>query len=288
MATNAGAPVLSGDPRQRAREIEERIGEIEAWPDEAVREMLRDCLQAVLGLYGDGLARIVQLVRNAGPAGEPVLGDLARDDLVRSLLLIHGVHPESLESRLRGALAKVRPYFQSHGGNVELLDLSENGTARLKLLGTCQSCPSSSVTLELAVRQAVEEACPDLVEFSVEGLAPENGASRIPHGPGIAQWRIFENFAGPAEGNMCPLTVDGVGALVCKVHGSFYAYRDRCPGCASPLMAGNLGEGGVLTCPSGHRFDLRRAGVSVDDAGLHLDPFPLLVSHGFLRIAVPP
>lgn len=287
MPTNAGAPVLSGDPRQRAREIEERIGEIEAWPDERVRDLLRACLQSVLGFYGDGLARIVQLARNAGPAGEQVLGDLARDDLVRSLLLIHGVHPASLEDRLREALAKVRPYLQSHGGNVELLGLTDDGTARLKLLGTCQSCPSSSVTLELAVRQAVEEACPDLVDFTVEGLAPANGTSRIPHGPGLAQWRIIEDFVTPEEGTMRPLTVDGVGALVCKVHGNFYAYRDRCAGCASPLGSGVL-EGGLLSCPSGHRFDLRRAGVSVDDAGLHLDPFPLLVSHGFLRIAVPP
>ena len=88
------------------------------------------------------------------------------DQAVSGLLLIHGLHPVPLDTRLRGALEKVRPYMRSHGGNIELLSL-ENEVARVKLQGTCKSCPSSAVTLELAVRRAVEEACPDLVGFEV-------------------------------------------------------------------------------------------------------------------------
>jgi Fe-S cluster biogenesis protein NfuA len=74
-----------------------------------------------------------------------------------------------LEKRLRGALEKVRPYMQSHGGNIELLSL-EDDVARIRLQGTCKTCPSSAVTLELAVRRAVEEACPDLLGFEVVGM----------------------------------------------------------------------------------------------------------------------
>jgi len=63
--------------------------------------------------------------------------------------------------------------MQSHGGNIELLSL-ENEVARVKLQGTCKSCPSSAVTLELAVRRAVEEACPDLLGFEVAAANGEN------------------------------------------------------------------------------------------------------------------
>src|SRR5262249_24949788 len=97
---------------------------------------------------------------------------LAHDKLVRGLLLIHGLHPVPLESRLAAALDKIRPYLQSHGGNVELISL-RNDIARLRLQGTRRSCPSSAITLELAVRHALEEACPDLAGFEVEGAAPE-------------------------------------------------------------------------------------------------------------------
>jgi Fe-S cluster biogenesis protein NfuA len=100
---------------------------------------------------------------------------LLQDQAVKGLLLIHGLHPVALEKRLRDALEKVRPYMQSHGGNIELLGL-ENDVARVKLEGTCKTCPSSTVTLELAVRRVVEEACPDLLGFEVMGANGENPA----------------------------------------------------------------------------------------------------------------
>ena len=78
----------------------------------------------------------------------------------------------AFETPLREALEKVRPYMQSHGGNIELLSL-ENDVASVRLSGTCKSCPSSAITLELAVRRAVEEACPDLLGFEVVGQEVE-------------------------------------------------------------------------------------------------------------------
>jgi Fe-S cluster biogenesis protein NfuA len=99
------------------------------------------------------------------------------------LLLIHGLHPVSLEDRLLGALDKIRPYLQSHGGNVELLGF-QNDVARLRLQGTCKTCPSSSLTLELAVRQVIEESCPDLAGFEVEPVTP--AAEQAAPGPCLA------------------------------------------------------------------------------------------------------
>jgi Fe-S cluster biogenesis protein NfuA len=144
--------------------------QIQELPDAAARELAQDCIHSVLELYGGGLARVLQLVKNAGEGGQPILDALLKDKLIRSLLLIHGLHPITQESRLREALEKVRPYMQSHGGNVELLSLDE-GVARLRFNGTCQTCPSSAVTMELAIRSAVEEACPDLLGLELDGAA---------------------------------------------------------------------------------------------------------------------
>jgi Fe-S cluster biogenesis protein NfuA len=158
-----------------AKRLQELLEQIQSHPNPAARALLQECLQSLLAFYGDGLARILKLVQDAGPTGEKILERLMHDHAVSGLLLIHGLHPVALETRLRGALEKVRPYMQSHGGNIELLGL-ENEVARVKLQGTCKSCPSSAVTLELAVRRAVEEACPDLLGFEVVGANGENPA----------------------------------------------------------------------------------------------------------------
>ena len=69
--------------------------------------------------------------------------------------------------------------------------------------------------------------------------------------------------------------------------GDLYAYRDRCANCRSVLDDGAL-AGSILTCHTcGYHFDIRLAGRSVGDGGLHLDPLPLLSEAGAVRVAVP-
>jgi Fe-S cluster biogenesis protein NfuA len=164
------APPKKEAPRQN-RKLEELILQAEQVGDPAARALLHECLQSLLAFYGEGLARMIEIVRE-GEAGDPRVFDrLVNDPVVRGLLLIHGLHPVDLPTRLRQALEKVRPYMESHGGNVELLAL-QNDVAMFRLQGTCKTCPASSVTLELALRHAIEEACPDLQGFEVEGIEP--------------------------------------------------------------------------------------------------------------------
>ena len=156
-----------GGLNQQARELQTLIDRAQQLPDPAARAVFEQCLQSVLAFYGEGLARLLEVVSQSGEAGNVLVQRFAEDPAIAGLLLIHGLHPVDLNTRLQQALDKVRPYLESHGGNVELLSL-ENGVARLRLRGACKTCPSSSVTLELAVRRALEEACPDLLGFEVE------------------------------------------------------------------------------------------------------------------------
>jgi Fe-S cluster biogenesis protein NfuA/nitrite reductase/ring-hydroxylating ferredoxin subunit len=278
-----GAPHPVGDFNQQAKRIQELIARIESLPDASARRLLHECLQSLLGLYGDGLARVLQLVENEGRDGERAREALLQDKLVRGLLLVHGLHPESLETRLHAALDKVRPYLKSHGGDVELLDL-ENDVAQLRLEGACKSCPSSSVTLELAVRDALEESCPDLAGFEVEGVAPSD-APKMHLPAGAPQWTVIEGLGELQENEMRSLDVASVPVIVCKARGILYAYRNRCPGCASTLDRGTLART-TLACPVGHRYDVQHAGRCLEDTSLHLDPFPLLALNGAVKVSV--
>ena len=206
------------------------------------------------------------------------------DNIVRGLLLIHGLHPFSLETRLRQALDKVRPYMASHGGNVEILSL-ENDVARLHLQGSCEGCPSSAVTMELAIRQAIEEACPDLQGFEVEGAVepPSNGNTHKPYTP--PDWTSVENTVQLNEGGFMQVHVGDTALILCKVENQFYAYQDHCPACNMPLHLGTL-EGGLLNCSLGHQYDVRQAGRSPSNPDLHLHPVPLLAGEEGVRVAL--
>ena len=117
-------------------------------------------------LYGAGLARVVALVGERDPT---LLSALVDDELVASLLLVHGLHPSSLEVRVQDALAKVRPFLGRHGGDVELLGIDDAlGAVKLRLLGSCDGCPSSAATLQGAVEVAIFEAAPEVTRIEVE------------------------------------------------------------------------------------------------------------------------
>ena len=134
-------------------------------------------MRLVTELYGAGL----DADRSSwSPRPAPdLLGALADDDLVASLLIVHGLHPDDLDARVERALDSVRPFLRHHGGDVELLDVDEDaGAVRLRLLGSCDGCPSSSVTLQLAVERAIRDAAPEIVRHRRRRPRPGRRARR--------------------------------------------------------------------------------------------------------------
>jgi len=117
-----------------------------------------ELVRHVCELYGAGLARVLEIVGRSDPA---LVAELAADEVVGGLLLVHELHPSPLAERVAGALASVRPLLASHGGDVELVDLAPPRLV-LRLVGSCGGCPSSEVTLRLAVERAVLEAAPEI------------------------------------------------------------------------------------------------------------------------------
>jgi Fe-S cluster biogenesis protein NfuA len=146
--------------------IEQLLDELRAAADPRLYGQAEEMLGLVTDLYGGGLARIVEIVGEKDPA---VLGLLSHDELVSSLLLVHGLHPDDLATRVARALEGVRPMLAQHGGDVELLDIDAvAGAVHLNLLGSCHGCPSSTVTLRMAVETAIAEAAPEIQIIDVE------------------------------------------------------------------------------------------------------------------------
>ncbi len=133
--------------------VEELLRSLEAHPDAAVRESVRELVRALLDFHLKGLTRMLTI--------DPGLAvRLAAHPEVEPLLLLHGLHPEALDRRVERALDKVRPYLSSHGGHVELVGVEE-GRVRLRLQGSCEGCPSSAETLRTSIEAAILAAAPD-------------------------------------------------------------------------------------------------------------------------------
>ncbi|MDT7805894.1 MAG: hypothetical protein QOI78_9327 [Actinomycetota bacterium] len=151
------------DVGQVGERIERLLGEFSG-PDAEVAEEL---VHTLLEFYGAGLERIVEIV------DRPVLDRLAEDDHVRGLLVLHDLHPKSTHERVAEALDKVRPFLGSHAGDVELVEIDREGVLKLQLQGTCDGCPSSTVTAKYAIEKVVREAAPEISDVVVAGVVPE-------------------------------------------------------------------------------------------------------------------
>jgi Fe-S cluster biogenesis protein NfuA len=152
--------VNDAEAREEVARVEELLERIEG------DAPALDAVRAVVNLYGEALRRIVA---SGGVDGA------ADDELVSHLLLLHDLHPLDVAERVEQALAEVRPYLDSHGGDVELLGVS-GGVARVRLHGTCSGCASSTATLKHAIEEAVARAAPELDGVEAAGAAEQGPA----------------------------------------------------------------------------------------------------------------
>ena len=160
--------------------IEQLLEEIQSRTQPQIFDQVSELVKLVTDLYGGGLARIMQLASEAGAGGSSLLDSLAEDELVSSLLLVHGLHPRDLRSRVEGALESVRPLLARHDGGVDLIDLDPKaGAALVRLSGSCDGCPSSAVTLRDAVERAIFEAAPEVLTVDVAQPDPDPNSTPV-------------------------------------------------------------------------------------------------------------
>jgi Fe-S cluster biogenesis protein NfuA/nitrite reductase/ring-hydroxylating ferredoxin subunit len=296
---------VSGVQKVGAR-VEELLAVLAASGDGPAGQAAEELVSLLVGLYGAGLDRIVETLRASGEPGQQLLAEIADDPQVEGLLLLHGLHPLDVDARIQRALDQVRPYLGSHAGGVQYLGVTD-GVARLRLEGSCNGCASSVVTVQLAIQGAVEDAAPEVTEVVVEGMtaAPEPALLQIgrrPEGDGQAgpgqtagggtggqpgaSWVTLPDI-GPPSSRPVSVSAAGSAVLVCAVRGTLYAYRDACAACAASMADGAL-ERELLTCPAcGASYNVRLAGTSLEESGLHLDPLPLLADSQGVRVALP-
>lgn len=268
------------DPAEVGARIEALLAELRGASDE-VAARAETLVSLLVRMYGDGLTRMVEGL------DDDTTRRLATDPAVAALLVLHDLHPVGVEERIGEALDRVRPYLGSHAGGVEFLGVGDDGVARLRLQGSCDGCPSSAVTVQMAIEGAILEVAPEVVAVEVEGVVSEPAQTLVSLGPirrRPRSWVVVERP--PPPGVAAAVSVAGLDLMVAAVNGDLYAYAEICPGCGAAISDGSL-AGPILTCARcSTGFDLTAAGRSLDGESM-LDPIPLLTEDGVTRVSVP-
>lgn len=153
---------------QALRRIEELIAALDSLPDPAAREPARALLEVVLDLHSLALARVTATIASEG--GAALLQRLAEDEPVRAILLLHGLHPETVEVRVDRAIEELRPRFSVCGLGIKLVE-SNAKLARVRVRWTSEGPGRvDAAALREEIEAVIVEAAPDLETLEIEGL----------------------------------------------------------------------------------------------------------------------
>jgi Fe-S cluster biogenesis protein NfuA/nitrite reductase/ring-hydroxylating ferredoxin subunit len=266
--------------------VESLLREVGVQPSvERAAEKAEELVRALVEFYGDGLARILEIVHdNAGEKSPAIFDGLCADLHVEGLLALHGLHPLSLEDRVRAALDSVRPYLESHEGDIEL-DHIEGNIAYVKMGGSCDGCPSSAATLKHGIEKAIFERISEIEEVRDVAAAAKSKVTtsslRME-----SDWVALGDVAALAGDGVAHLLLSGTPVLVAQREDIVYAYRDRCPSCTETFENARL-DWPLLRCSCGKIYDLVRAGRSAVGESIFAEPFPLVRDGDRIRVAIP-
>ena len=145
------------------------VEQVESSADPHSRALVKDLLESIMALHGAGLERILEIAANSGAAGENLIQQCGHDDLVSSLLLLYGLHPDDLRTRIERALAKTKQFLDSHSAHAELVSVAAEGTVRVRLnLKPNGGCGSTTASIRSTLEAALQDAAPDAAAIVVE------------------------------------------------------------------------------------------------------------------------
>ncbi|GAC1341739.1 MAG: NifU family protein [Candidatus Dormibacteria bacterium] len=283
----------------------ERVGELisllEDNPDPGVRDQVAELLHGSDRLHRDALTRLAGLL-----AHHEMLEHACDDPIVAAVLDLYDLSPLDPAEAVARALEAVRPYIQSHGGDVDVLAV-QDGVVRLRLRGACHGCSGSTVTLKRGVEAALRDGFPGFVAMEVDDSAPAAppprpagvamsapGSTFIPLTklsdlrPSVPEAPVWTEIGVADEVGEKSLAAPGdAQVLLCKFDGEIYAYRNGCGESPMPLHTGRL-DGDGIVC-SWHRGCSYGAvdGVGRGSAeGQQLVVYPVAVTAGAVRVAL--
>lgn len=184
MGERAAARSDDADVERRLAELDDLLGRLEQLPGPPGALAL-EAVAAVVETYGAALARVVSLADDSPGLTEA----LTADPLVGHLLLVHGLHPEPVDVRVRRALDEIGSRLGPHPADLQLVAVAD-GTAEVRVTGGGGCGAPSAAELDQALREVVLAAAPELADLRITearaaAFVPLDSLLRAPARPGV-------------------------------------------------------------------------------------------------------
>lgn len=164
--------------RQQLQRVADLVRDIEEIAEPKTRAAARELVQTVTQVHGVALERILERIFQSGDRGQQLIDELGTDPLVSNVLVLHGLHPDDLQTRVHKALRRIAPDLRSHGVEAALIG-ADDGAIRLSATVGAHACASTSATARKTLEDAIYEAAPDLASLTIEGLEAKPASSFI-------------------------------------------------------------------------------------------------------------
>jgi|GEM_PF-25141 len=293
--TRNGVPLSPTGPGASAplstfvRDITALEAVVATW-DERERNTVMAFERALDALHKEALSRMIRALKS-NPAAAAALRDVASDEVVYAVLRHHGILRASLQERVEAALQSVRPLLDSHGGNVELVELQPPDAVTIRLLGSCDGCSAAGLTLKDGVEKAIREQCPEIVHVRLAsaGLASRPGGADYvspftasEHGSWVRALPLEEI----PDGQVLALSLEGHSLLLSRSGTKVSCFENACAHLGMPLDDGEVSDG-VLTCPHHHFRFLLESGecLTIPEVQLQTHAARLVGDHVEVRFA---
>jgi hypothetical protein len=155
--------------QKRVQQIGDLVARIESIADPAVRGTAQQLMQMLMELHGATLDRSLEIIVGAGDPGMRIIHEMGRDPLVGSVLVLHGLHPDDMETRVTKAVERLQTKLRREGSQLELIAISD-GSVSLSVTPPEHACASTSKTLRATVEDAIYSAAPDVASLTITGL----------------------------------------------------------------------------------------------------------------------
>ncbi|MBL4762868.1 MAG: NifU family protein [Gammaproteobacteria bacterium] len=228
--------------------------------DEAQRNTVHALTQAHNDLHKEAFSRLIRALK-AEPVAMNMLKEAVTDEVIYSVLRHHGILKATIQERLEDALQSVRPYLESHAGNVELVDISLPDTVTIRLLGACDGCPASAMTLSEGIEKAIKDYCPEItiIKKAKGGVTskPVDGVTVKFVSPFArsedTDWIFACKLDSIPQGKIKVATIADNEVLLSRFDNKVTCYQNACAHMGMPLDMGDINNG-ILVCPH-HGFE---------------------------------
>ena len=229
-------------------------------------------------------AALTSLIKSLKQESMSALRHAVTDEVVYAVLLYHElVKPPKppLAQRVETALEEVRPGLKSHNGDVELMAIKLPDTVEVRLIGTCSSCPASTLTLSQGVEQAIKNHCPEITKVVAVNNNPTvnnvNSGLLSPFSSKITStWMKVATIDQVPEFSVLAVQLAGNLLILHRQGVRVTCYRNACTHLGSPLEKGKV-ENGIITCPS-HGFQYKlETGECLTAPDISLQSYPVQI-----------